>query len=319
MTTPTQTPPIATMGEDEAASTIKQLAHQEAFLPPERGPILRTPADAGLDYENVWFLSQDGVPLEAWYIPRAGSDKLIIANHPRWHNRYGLASHLEPWKSIFAPLGNDIEVNFIPDYRILYDAGFNVLTYDERNCGHSGAANAGLNSGGRFEARDVVGSLTYARTRPDLEGMTIGLLSRCQGANASIFAMAQQPEQFAGVRCMVAAQPVSVGVILQQSLQRLGIPDRYDDLDREFHRLTSYTLADLSPVAPARAVTVPTFLYQVHDDIMVTPSDVQAVCDAIPNEKQLHWIHGTTRRWDGYLHFQREPQQALEWFATHMG
>ena len=74
-----------------------------------------------------------------------------------------------------------------------------------------------------------------------------------------------------------------------------------------------------SPQAPARSVEVPTFIYQVHDDVMVTPSDVQAIYDAIPAEKLLYWIRGTTRRWDGYLHFQRQPQQALDWFATYMG
>jgi uncharacterized protein len=28
-------------------------------------------------------------------------------------------------------------------------------------------------------------------------------------------------------------------------------------------------------------------------------------------DKKLHWIHGTTARWDGYLEFQRRPQPIL--------
>lgn len=64
---------------------------------------------------------------------------------------------------------------------------------------------------------------------------------------------------------------------------------------------------------------MPTFLYQVHDDVLTHPSDVQAMFDNIPvNDKQLQWIHGTTRRWDGYLEFQRRPEPMLEWFAKHM-
>jgi hypothetical protein len=35
-------------------------------------------------------------------------------------------------------------------------------------------------------------------------------------------------------------------------------------------------------------------------------------------DKKLQWIHGTTRRWDGYLEFQRRPEPMLEWFAKHM-
>jgi len=46
---------------------------------------------------------------------------------------------------------------------------------------------------------------------------------------------------------------------------------------------------------------------------------VQAMFDNIPvTDKKLQWIHGTTRRWDGYLEFQRRPEPMLEWFAKHM-
>ena len=314
----TDTATRTTASEEEIARTLREVAQHEGVLGPLRSPLLKSPADYGLAFENVWFPSQDGVPLEAWYIPHAGSDKLIIANHPRWFNRYGLPAHLEPWKSAGAATGNDFEVDFVPDYRILHEAGYNVLTYDERNFGHSGPANGGVNSGGRYEARDVIGSLAYARDHPALRDMTVGLFSRCQGANASIFAMEAHPEYFEDVRCMVAAQPLSVGVLLGRTLERLGLADRLDQLDREVRAVASFTLAELSPVAAAKGVTVPTFVYQVHDDVLTRPSDVQSVFDNIPVAKKLHWVHGTTRRWDGYLYFQREPRPMLDWFATYM-
>lgn len=304
--------------ESEVARILKDLARHEGVLEPLRSPVLKTPAAAGLAFENVSFPAQDGVPLEAWYIPREGSDKLVVVNHPRWFNRYGMASHLEPWKSNGAETGNDFEVDFTRDYRILHDAGYHVLTYDERNSGHSGPANGGVNSGGRFEARDVLGSLAYVRSRPELAELTVGLFSRCQGANATIFAMSEHPECFQGVRCLVAPQPLSVGVLLSRVLERVGLADRMDDLDREIRAVAGFGLADLSPVDAAKGVTVPTFLYQVHDDVLTRPSDVQAIFDNIPVEKKLHWIHGSTARWDGYTYFQREPEQILDWFATYM-
>ena len=53
--------------------------------------------------------------------------------------------------------------------------------------------------------------------------------------------------------------------------------------------------------------------------MLTEPSDVQAMFDNIPvTDKKLAWIHGTTRRWDGYLEFQRHPEPMLEWFAKHM-
>lgn len=306
------------MTPDQIDQTLQKLA--EGFRTWPRAPILHWPDEEGLDYEDVFFASEDGTPLEGWFIPRTGSDKIIIANHPRWFNRAGLPSHLEPWKSFGASAGNDFEVNFIPDYRILHDAGYNVLAYDLRNFGQSGAANGGVFSVGRYESRDVIGSLNYVRSRTDTRDMRIGLFSRCVGCNATMFAMTRRPEAFDGVRCMVAAQPLSSGVALRRALERFGIPDSYmDDLNERIRLQTSFTTNQFSPMPWAGSVMIPTFLYQVRDDLYTRPDDIQAMYDNIPiADKQLHWIEGTTRRWDGYTYFQREPQQMLEWFARFM-
>ncbi|WP_204248369.1 alpha/beta hydrolase family protein [Hymenobacter sp. PAMC 26628] len=210
-------------------------------------------------------------------------------------------------------------MKFLPDYQILHDAGYNVLTYDLRNFGHSNVGN-GLGSAGIVNAREVIGSLLYVKSRPELSGMTVGLFSRCLGCNATLFAMQQYPDYFKGMRCLVGVQPLSVRATLERDLERLGIPERIDELDHEIKLITSFKLDDLSPVEAAKFIQIPTFLYQVHDDLMTTPSDVQAMFDNIPGDaKKLFWIQGTTRRWDGYTYFQREPAQILDWFATYMG
>ncbi|UQA55440.1 alpha/beta hydrolase family protein [Polyangium aurulentum] len=306
------------MSQPQIEQTLQTIA--DSFRVSLRSPIMHWPEEEGLAYENVTFPSQDGVPLEGWYIPAPGSDKIILANHPRWFSRSGLPAHLEPWKSLGAATGNDFEVNFVPDYKILHDAGYNVLAYDLRNFGHSGAANGGIFTVGRFESRDVIGSLSYVRSRRDTRSMTIGLFSRCVGANATMFAMTTHPEVFEGVRCMVAPQPLSCGVALERALARLGIPAEYiDDLEERIRRHTSFRLKDFSPVPWAKNITIPTFLYQVRDDLYTTPDDVQAMYDNIPTaEKKLFWIEGTSRRWDGYAYFQKDPRLMLEWFDTYM-
>jgi uncharacterized protein len=306
------------MAEAEIEQALQVLA--DRFGLAMRSPVLRSPAEHDLDYEEVTFPSQDGVPLEGWFIPAPRSDKIIIANHPLWCSRSGLPAHLEPWRSIGAATGNDFELNFVPDYKILHDAGYNVLTYDFRNYGLSGAANGGVITCGILEARDVIGSLTYVRGRADLREMTVGLFSRCLGFNATMFAMSEHPEAFEGVRCVVGPQPISVRVTLDRILALSGIPaDRIDDLEQRIRLHTSFTLDDMSPVHAAKSVMIPTFLYQVRDDLLTRPSDVQSMYDNIPvKEKKLFWIEGSSRRWDGYTYFAKDPSQMLEWFDTHM-
>ncbi len=303
--------------EDEIARALK--AKAQGWSHPTRSPILKTPSDQGLDFETVTFPSQDGIPLEAWFIPAPNSKRLVIVNHPMSFNRYGFPSHIEPWRSFGVAGGNTFEVDYTADYRILHEAGYNVLTYDERNFGLSGAANGGLNSGGRFEARDVIGSLKYVRGRSDLRDMSVALFSRCNGANATLYAIHSDPRAFDEVRCMLLCQPLSIRSVLTRELEMMGMPGRIDQLEREIQLVASCTFDEMSPNLWARSVHLPTFIYQVHDDLMTTPADVQATFDAIPTDhKKLHWIHGSQARWDGYLEFQRRPESMLEWLARYI-
>lgn len=63
------------------------------FAKSYRSPVFRRPDEYGLEYEDVFFPSMDGVGLEGWFIP-ADSDKLAICNHFMPGNRYGYPGHL---------------------------------------------------------------------------------------------------------------------------------------------------------------------------------------------------------------------------------
>jgi esterase/lipase len=303
------------MSQDKS-NIVKGLA--ASFGHPIRSPILRRPEEYGLEYEDVFFPSMDGTPLEGWFFP-AASNKLIIANHPLWFNRYGFPAHLDPWKQIGAAGGNDFEVNFMPDYKHLHDAGYNVLAYDLRNFGLSGAANGGITGNGLFEYRDVIGSLQYVKNRKDLSHMTVGLFSRCAGANSTMIAMTKHPQFFKDVRCMVAPQPISLRPWYEKITEILGIPDKINEIENEIRLISGLKLDDMSPIEYAKNVHVPTFIIQVHDDVLTKPNDVQQIFDNIPTkDKKLFWIEGTTRRWDGYNYFPEHPEQMIEWFDKHM-
>jgi len=72
--------------------------------------LIGTPADFGLQYEEVWFTAADGVKLHGWWVPKAGA--------PVWlwfHGNAGNISHrLENIKLLVEEVGVQV---FIFDYR----------------------------------------------------------------------------------------------------------------------------------------------------------------------------------------------------------
>jgi hypothetical protein len=127
-------------------------------------------------------------------------------------------SDLKPYGDAWAASGNNIEVNFMPDYKHLHDAGYNVLAYDLRAFGQNGAGSGRVTGKGIREYRDFIGSMRYVRSRPDLQAMKVGLLSRCCGMNATMVGMAKHPEEFEGVQAIVAPQPISLSSFYVRSL-----------------------------------------------------------------------------------------------------
>lgn len=117
---------------EEQPATLKAVARGLVSIDGERAPILETPRDYGLEFEDVTFATEDSVKLAAWFIPAVGSDKLIICIHPATLNRYGFPGHLKPWSDF-----QNVEVKFGKIHKALHDAGYNVLAYDPRNHGES--------------------------------------------------------------------------------------------------------------------------------------------------------------------------------------
>ncbi|CUH52709.1 alpha/beta hydrolase [Shimia marina] len=296
----------------EQMAIIQAMAQGNTII--NRTPVLKTPADYGMDYEDVFFPALDGVPLEAWFIPAEGSDKLIICNHPLTFSRYGFPGHLEPW-SQFAP----VNVEFGKIYKALHDAGYNALTYDMRNHGHSGAANAGLAAYGLFEWRDVAGAQVYVQSHERLKDMTVGLFNPCNGGNSAMVAMSKCPDLFEDVRAFVCPQPCSSRTASEEIGKLQGIGEFIDLLDREQQRLGAFPMARMTPHHFAANVTVPTYVIQVKDDLWTRPEDVQTTYDLLGTpDKKLLWVEGTTRRFDGYNYFGENPESMVAFFDEHM-
>jgi pimeloyl-ACP methyl ester carboxylesterase len=283
------------------------------WVTPRRTPILKRPSDVGLDYEDVFFSALDGVNLEGWFIP-GDSDNVVICNHFMGANRQGFPAHLREWRRYFVRF----EVDFLPRYKALHDAGYNVLAYDLRNHGQSAESNGGRLGAGILEARDVVGSIRYIRNREDTAGMDINLMSPCLGCVATFNAMHMYPEEFEGIKSFIALQPLSADALINGVSRRLRIKDPVDDFSRILNRYTGFRVSDAQMPKIAHAVKVPTMLVQVRGDFMTIPSDLEAIYDNFgTGDKKLLWIENTNARFDAYRYFENEPEEMIEWFDSH--
>ena len=299
------------MSPDPSDAFIQALAQGLAY--PQRTPILKRPDELGLAYEDVFFPALDGVPLEGWFIP-ADSDRLVICNHFGPSNRQGYPGHLEGF-----PASGGIEVDYLPKYKALHDAGYNVLGYDLRNHGQSSAANGGISGVGLTEWRDVIGSLRYARSRPDTAGMRISLQSLCIGCNSTLVAMHKMPEEFEGIDAFIAIQPVVGGSLIELSCQAMGIPDGVERFEPVFHLMTGFHVDEYDMRRYAADIRIPTLLVQVREDPVTRPSDIQAIYDGMStDDKELLWIDGTNVRHHGYTYFAEQPERMLAWYDAHM-
>ncbi|NMO03097.1 alpha/beta hydrolase [Gordonia sp. TBRC 11910] len=300
---------------DKTNPLVEQYA--QLFTHGLRTPVLRTPNEVGLDYEECWFPSADGVTLEAWYIPAEGSDKLLIANHPMPCNRYGFPGHLPPYNTMFG----GFEVNFLPELKHLHDAGYNILTYDIRNHGRSGAGSGGLSGIGLLECRDVLGSMRYAQTRPDTKDMHLGLYSRCMGSNSTMVAVAMWPDAFASVEAAVFLQPAPGAMLVRAAAThfKLDADKTEQRVADRIYELSGFHLADLSPTPSAHAVTFPTLVAQLERDWLIDRNDIEEIYNHLDTvDKDLFWIPGSDQRFSGYNYFGQHPERLVGWFDTHM-
>lgn len=287
---------------------------------PLRSVLHKTPDDYGMkNWENIFFQSIDGVPLEAWYIPAKGneSNRLIIFNHALPMCRAGFQGHFgEPFSSY-----DNVEIDFVIQMKHLTDAGYNVLAYDIRNHGRSGVSNNGVSGIGQLEWRDCVGVKKFVDNHPILSKMKVALYSQCMGGNSQYEAIRRHPELFENVHCMVSPLVVSMRAIYR-AFSELQVVSQYLDLvDFELLKAGGWLMDEMTPHIAAPSVKLPVLMIQVKDDEWTkNPEDAQKTFDLLGSkEKELFWIEGTTKRFkDGYNYFGRNPEKVIAFFDKYM-
>lgn len=284
-----------------------------------RTPIMRTPEEYGLEYEEVSFETQDGVTIKGWFMPADSNpvepNKVIISNHFSPANRYGFAGHLEG-----LDFSGGFEVNFLPRYKALHDAGYNVLAYDLRSHGESGEGENSVSGVGYYEWQEVLASIDYIKNRPDTVTSDISLYSQCMGANATFNAIEKDPEAFNDIKCMVAVAPLKGRTTIERNCEQMQIPveEGVEAFEPIYNGFTGLHVADHNIIPKAANVNIPIFYFQVRDDMNSRWTDVQEMYDLTPVEdKKIEYMEGTPLRFKGYNYFSDHPKAMIEWFDAH--
>jgi fermentation-respiration switch protein FrsA (DUF1100 family) len=153
------------------------LAYAYVATHPPRRRFTRTPAEIALEFEEVSFLSRDGLKLSGWFLPA-----------PFPQETQGVIAFCHGYPQ------NRLEM--LPYAHFLHEAGFAALVFDFRALGRS---EGNLCSFGHEEVADLQGALDYLDSRPDTEALPKGVLGLSLGAAVAIMASAQDTRVLAVV------------------------------------------------------------------------------------------------------------------------
>jgi uncharacterized protein len=234
-----------------------------ATHPPRRG--VKTPDDSEeMSLEEVEFLARDGVRLSGWFSPHPDARGTIVFCHGHTGNRLEMLE----WA------------------RLLWAEGFHTLLFDFRAAGRSDGK---LSTIGHLEVNDLLGALDYLDSRPETEGLPLGVYGLSMGGAVAI---------------MTAAQDSRIAAVATHGA--------YADLERAIHQRSRLYFGPLGPVVskqaiwwgqrwfPAHPRTVspldavaqiaprPLFLSHGERDVIVHPRDAHALHAAAQAPKVLH-------------------------------
>ncbi|MFC2036455.1 alpha/beta hydrolase [Chloroflexota bacterium] len=279
-----------------------------------RQPVVRTPHEYGMSYEDIEFRSADGLSIKGWFIPAPSSrtDKVIVLTHPMPMNRHGFLAKHQGFPPMFKT-----DVDLLRTMHALHQAGYPVLAFDLRNHGES---DSGITGNGMSEYQDVLGAVDYINNRPDLGVQEIGFVCFCMGAASTMVALSKGKDQIKNARFLVAIQPVTSSVFF-----RCYLKDIYTSLslflipivNRIVQWQGGYAFEEMTPGRFAKDIDIPTFYVQSKEDPWTELSDIQSFYDATPAAKELWLIEGKMRRFEAYNYVGEHPEKILAFIEKH--
>ena len=283
------------------------------MVAPARQLLWTTPAEMGLEYENVNFPAQDSARLSGWFIPAAqagsrGGATIVLVHDWTW-NRLGDAA-----ADLLANLSGTTPVELLRLAHALHYEGFHVLMYDQRNHGES-AAQPPVTFG-QAEANDLLGALAYLATRPDVDAARVGVIGFSMGANAILYALPQTE----AIGAAIAVQPTTAATYAERyAHDLLGPADRVvlPLVEMAYASFSGVSLGGLQPsFAAAGAGETPVLFIQAKADHWGLPADAERLRSATPNGEGPLYVDGE-HRYQGFQYLIENPRMAVTYFERY--
>ncbi|MBC7259625.1 MAG: alpha/beta fold hydrolase [Chloroflexi bacterium] len=252
------------------------------------------PAEYGLEYEEVTFTSEDGIPLRGWLIPAQEARRAVIFLH-------GHAGSMDP------------DLKYAPWF---HERGISVLMFDFRGHGRSGGRYVSM---GYFERRDLLAAerflLGRGYTRIGVLGFSMGGAVAISGAPLS-----------QNIRAVAAdGSFVWLRDAIYEGMRERGIPGAPAKcLAFLAVKLADWRLgADLEEADPGlwASKVAPRALLLIHgeQDPYTSTEEVRAMFASAGAPKELWVVPGAGHRNVDEVEPEAYKQKVLEFFERYLG
>jgi uncharacterized protein len=263
------------------------------YNPVERRPAIEhTPADFGMQYGDVQFITEDNLHLKGWYIPTQNGASVILV-HGYKNDRSTMLSRAQ----------------------ILVKRGYGVLLFDLRAHGES---EGDLITFGLYEVRDVRAAYQFLLAQPGVDAEKIGILGGSMGGTVSLLSA----EQIPALKAVVAESAFpTLHDAIPAAVANSGLPSVFFAPVVQWfaERLGHFRAAEISAIDQIGLIAPrPVFLLQGGKDLLVVPESGQRLYDAAGDPRELWFDAGV-----GHMSFVDErpveyEQRVVAYFDKYL-
>lgn len=277
-----------------------------------RAPLFDSPSNWGLAYEDVEFVTQDGLTMRGWLI-NPGCDKVVIQSH------FGLFSSRAGYTNDGKPIGMRAwpqDIPFLKHIKKFAEEGYTTLAYDLRNCGESDKTSDGLSCDGQAEWQDVMAAVNFITSHPDYEDAPIGMLDICMGSSSMTLAHGVPGglEHVDQVKAHVIIQPLNSGLWFEQ----MRVPQFMIRGAVNYNMRRGGVDFTKKPIEKAHLINKPCMVIQNKNDPYADMDYVRAYFDTLNVEKVMVWTDKEKSRIAGYADLTERPEKVIDWFSKHV-